>query len=271
MKQAMAREPSASDPLTIVSIAIIAYMVSTMLHEAVGHGGACLLTGGKPIDVSTVSMECSADNRLVLAGGTIVNALAGALFFALGRGTSGNSSRLKYLFWMLMTVNLFSAAGYFAFSGIGGFGDWAMFIRGLGQEWLWRIGMTIFGFAAYMLVARLSLLELRRLIGSDKDRRFERAVRLTKLPYFAGGILACIAGALNPAGLILVALSAAASTFGGASGLLWMVNWLRNDRIPLGIYPVPTPIGRSWPWIGAAWALAIVYIFVLGPGVRFTG
>ena len=38
---------------------------------------------------------------------------------------------------------------------------------------------------------------------------------------FAGGILACVAGSLNPhQGMILGALSAAASTFGGTSGLL---------------------------------------------------
>jgi hypothetical protein len=270
MKDPIRTAPSASDPFTIVGIAIIAYMLSTMLHEAAGHGGACLLTGGKPIDVSTVSMECSADNRLVVAGGTIMNVVAGALFFAVGRVTLPTSPRLKYLLWMLMTINFFSAAGYFAFSGIGGFGDWAMFIHEFRQQWLWRVGMTIFGFAAYMLVAHLSLLEMRPLIGSDKHRRFERAVRLTKLPYFAGGILACIAGALNPAGWILVALSAAASTFGGASGLLWMVQWLRGDRIPPGMYPEPAPIQRSWTWIGTALALALVYVFVLGPGVRFS-
>jgi hypothetical protein len=167
-----------------------------------------------------------------------------------------------------MAVNLFTAAGYFAFSGIGGFGDWAMFIRGLGPQWAWRIGMTIFGAAAYMLVGRFSLLELRPLIGSDKEQRLVRAVRLTKMPYFAGGILACIAGALNPDGFLLVVLSAAASTFGGTSGLLWTIDWLKGDRIPLGSESEPMPIRRSWPWIVTAFVLALVFVVVLGPGVR---
>src|SRR5580692_8124550 len=117
-----------SDPVTVVAIAVIAYMFGTMLHEAVGHGGACLLTGGSPKEITTVSMDCSVDNRLVTAGGTIINVVAGVLLFALGRMTPRTSPRLKYFLWIAMTVNLFAAAGYFGFSGIGGFGDWAMFI-----------------------------------------------------------------------------------------------------------------------------------------------
>jgi hypothetical protein len=196
--------------------------------------------------------------------------VAGVLFFALGRFTPRTSPRLKYFLWIAMTVNLFTAAGYFGFSGIGGFGDWAMFIQGLGTQWVWRVGMTIFGVAAYMAVARFSLSEMRPLIGSDKARRFANAVGLTKFPYFAGGILACVAGSLNPQGWILVALSAAASTFGGSSGLIWMPNWLRGSRIPLGSEPEPIPIERSWAWIVAASILAVVFIVWLGPGLRFS-
>src|SRR5271165_3092858 len=262
-------EPAPSDAFTIVSIAIVAYIFATMLHEAVGHGGACLLVGGKPLVISTVHMECSVESRLVMAAGTLMNVAAGALCFALGRITA--HPRLRYFLWLSMTLNLFIAAGYFAFSGIGGFGDWALFIQGLGPQWVWRIGMAIFGAAAYMLVARFSLLELRPLIGSDRKQRYVRAVGLTKLPYFAGGILACVAGALNPQGLILVVLSAAASTFGGTSGLLWMIDWLNGDRIPLGLEPEPMPIERSWPWIATAGMLAVVFVVVIGPGVRFAG
>ena len=259
-----------SDTLTITGIAIIAYILATVLHEGMGHGGACLLIGGQPLVISTVHMECSADTRLVTAGGTLMNVIAGALAFALGRVTSRTHSSLKYFLWISMTVNLFIAAGYFAFSGIGGFGDWALFSQGLGPQWIWRVGMTIFGAAAYMLVAQFSLLELRPLIGSDQKQRFVRAVQLSKMPYFAGGILACMAGSLNPQGLILVVLSAAASTFGGTSGLLWMMDWLKGGRIPLGSEPEPVPIRRSWPWIATAIALGLAFILVLGPGVHFT-
>jgi len=262
-------ESEHSDALTIGAIAVFAYVTATMLHEGLGHGGACYITGGKLISVSTVAADCSADNRLVIAGGTLANVATALVCFFLGRLTSARNARLRFFFWLTMAVSLYMPAGYFLFSGIGGFGDWALFIRGLNAQWAWRIGMTIFGAAAYMMSARFLLLELRPLIGSDKDARLVGATRLSKTSYFTGGILACIAGALNPDGFILVALSAAASTFGGTSGLLWTLDWLKGDRIPRGSFEEPTPIRRSWAWIAAATVLVAVFVGFLGPGVRF--
>jgi hypothetical protein len=258
------------DPLTVGSIGILAYMLGSVLHEGVGHGGACLLVGAKPLALSSVYFECSLDSRLVLAGGTLMNLLAGAVFFALGRLTGRGYPRLKYFFWISMTVNLFTGTGYFLFSGIGGIGDWGAFIQGLGPQWPWRIGLTIFGAATYLLAGRISLVELRPLIGSNKEQRYQRAVRLSAIPYFAGGILMCIAGALNPEGMILILISAAASTFGGTSGLMWTTYWLnRGTVIPYGPPAEPMPIHKSWPLIVAAAAIAIAFVGVLGPSVRF--
>lgn len=80
----------------------------------------------------------------------------------------------------------------------------------------------------------------------------------------------CVAGAFNPRGMILILISAAASTFGGTSGLLWDINWLRNGTmIPLGQPAEPMPIKRSWPLIAVACVIAIAFIVVLGPSVRF--
>jgi hypothetical protein len=261
-------ESEHSDALTIGAIAVFSYVIATMLHEGVGHGGACYITGGKVQLISTVAEQCSADNQLVTAGGTLMNAATALVCFFLGRLTSPKAARLRFFFWLTMAVSLYMPAGYFVFSGIGGFGDWAQFIKGFQPQWAWRVGMTIFGAAAYMLSARFLLLELRPLIGSDKER-VVRAARLSKISYFTGGILACIAGALNPDGFILVALSAAASTFGGTSGLLWTLDWLKGDRIPRGSFEDPALIRRNWAWIAGAAVLAAVFIGFFGPGVHF--
>jgi len=242
-----------------------------VLHEGVGHGGACLLSGAQPLVLSSVHFECSVENRFVMAGGTIANFIAGALFFAFGRLSGLRHPRWRYFCWLAMTVNLFTATGYFLFSGIGDIGDWGEFIRGLGPQWAWRIGLTIFGAVAYFLAARLSLFELRPLIGSDLRERYQRARRLQTIPYFTGGVLLCLAGALNPRGMILILISAAASTFGGTSGLLWDINWLRNGTmIPLGPPAEPVPIERSWLLIAAAFMVALAFIVVLGPSVRLS-
>jgi hypothetical protein len=264
-------QPVAADGLTIAAIGIAVYVLANVLHEGVGHAGACLLTGGKALVVSTVHMECSADNRLVDAGGTLMNLVAALLFFLLGRALRGASARARYFCWLAMSVNLFVATGYFLFSGIGGFGDWAAFIVGLGPQWLLRIALAVVGGLSYAAAARFSLLELRPLIGSDPQRRLERARRLMLIPYLTGGTLSCIAGTLNPAGWYLIALSAAASTFGGTSALAWMDNWLRNTRrIPLGSEPEPPAIERSTLWIAVAACLALVWVLVIGPGVHLS-
>lgn len=258
------------DALTVGAFGILAYMLGNLLHEAVGHGGACLLVGGKPIALSSVYFECSSDTRLVTAGGTLMNLIAGAVFFVLGRFTGRSHPRLKYFFWLSMAVNLYSGTGYFLFSGIGGIGDWGQFIQGLGNQWLWRIGLTILGAVTYLMSARITLLELRPLIGSDKEQRYKRAVSLSYIPYFAGGILMCIAGALNPRGMLLILISAAASTFGGTSGLLWATGWLgRGTLIPYGPPGEPMPIQRSWILVVASCALAIAFIVILGRSIQF--
>lgn len=260
----------AADGLTVAAIGLFAYMLGNLLHEGAGHGGACLLVGAKPMVLSSVHFECNVESRLVAAGGTLMNLIAGVLLFVLGRQIGRGHPRWKYFFWIAMTINLYSATGYFLFSGIGGIGDWASFIQGLGSQWMWRIGLTIFGTITYALAAFLSMRELRALIGSDETQRFRRAMRLSAIPYFCGGILMCVAGALNPVGMMLILISAAASTFGGTSGLLWATNWLRNGKlIPYGPAAEPLPIRRSWPVIALAGATAIAFIAVLGPGIRF--
>jgi hypothetical protein len=258
------------DALTVACLGILAYILGNVLHEGAGHGGACLITGGRPVLITAVNMDCSIDNRLIIAGGCIMNALAAAFFFVLGRRIPRTSPRLKYFVWLAMTLNMLSPAGYMAFSGIGGFGDWAGLIQGFTPQWAWRVGLTIIGAALYMLVTWWSLLELRPLIGSDKRERVVHAMRLTIPAYFAGGTVECIAGAFNPQGWILVALSAAASTFGGSSSLVWAPQWLKGNSIPREPEGEPLPIQRSWPVIIAAVIVAVLFITLLGPGVRLS-
>ncbi len=79
------RDGSLPDLPTVIAIALVAYAASNILHEAVGHGGACIALGGKPLVLSSVHFECGEETmsdvarRVVSAAGTIVNFIAGAL------------------------------------------------------------------------------------------------------------------------------------------------------------------------------------------------
>jgi hypothetical protein len=262
-----ATEPAYSDGWTVIAIAIVATVFANVIHEGLGHGGACLLTGGHPLALSTVHFECEGEGILVSAGGTIANLIAGAIFWALLRLVT-RSTRLRYFLWLSMTINLFGAGGYFLFSGIGNIGDWAVVIQGLQPAWGWRVGLTILGVLSYLFFMWIALLEMRPFLGLDRAGRMSRARKLTLIPYFTDGILSCLAGLFNPVGMILVAISAAAASFGGASGLVWMDEWLRGPRIGTTAFQMP-PLTRSYAWISFSAVLALCFIFFLGPGVKF--
>jgi hypothetical protein len=255
-------------PWTIAAIAIVACVIANVIHEGLGHGGMCAVTGGQPLALSTVHFDCSADTRLVAAGGTMANLICGVLFWVAARAVKQSAS-WRYFFWLLMTFNLLDVGGYFLFSGIGNIGDWAAVVAGWQPAWAWRVGLTVVGSVTYFLLfVPLCLRELRPFLGRDAKIRVRRAHHLTLVPYLTSGILSCVAGALNPVGPLLILISAAASSFGGHSGLAWMSCLLYGPRIPSSELQMPE-IERRRGWMVAAVILAIAFIGGLGPGVKF--
>jgi hypothetical protein len=267
-RAAFLREPTKPDLWTIAAIALVATVIATSIHEGLGHGGMCVATGGHPLAISTVHFECSADTRLVAAGGTLANLLFGALFWLASRAVK-RAALWRYFFWLLMTFNLLEAGGYFLFSGVGNFGDWAAVVAGWQPAWTWRVGLVALGTITYfILFVPFSVRELRPFLGKDGNIRPRRARQLTLVPYLTAGILSCAAGALNPVGPLLILVSAAAASFGGHSALAWMWNLLHGSRVPNSELQMPE-LERSRGWMIAAVVLAAVFIAGLGPGVKF--
>jgi hypothetical protein len=262
------------DRPTLVAIAVAAFALANVVHEGLGHGGACLLAGGRAVALSAVHFDSDlaelspAARKWVAAGGTLANVAMGLLAGAALRASRVAPGPGRLFLWLSMTVNLFQAAGYWLFSGLGRIGDWAVVIDGWTPHWAFRIGLAALGGAAYWAVVRHSLRELSPLLGIGSGR-LQRAVSLTVVPYVAGGILYVAAGLLNPVGVGLVLISAAAASFGGTSGLAWMAQLLRDERqFPPRDGPV-LRIPRSVPWLVAGAASIFVFVGVLGPGIRF--
>ena len=162
---------------TVAAIAIIAYAMANVLHEGVGHGGACILVGGTPLAFSSMHFDCNTQGLsagaegLVAAGGTLVNLVAAGAAFWLIRVVSVGAIRTRYFLWLFASVNLLQGTGYFVFSGVAGIGDWAAIIRGLGQQWLWRLMLATIGAVSYWLSIRVALVRLGPFIGGDRDDR----------------------------------------------------------------------------------------------------
>src|SRR5258708_33321488 len=78
-------DPSHPDLLTVAAISIVATVIADIIHEGLGHGGMCVATGARALVLSTVHFDCSADTRLVAAGGTLAHLILGAMFWIASR------------------------------------------------------------------------------------------------------------------------------------------------------------------------------------------
>jgi hypothetical protein len=253
------------DLWTVGGIALVVFAVANVTHEGVGHGGACVLSGGHPLVLSSVHFDCSIENRWIAAGGTIANFILAVICWFGLRFTRRTSFR--YALWLSMTINLLQGGGYFLFSGIGNIGDWAYVIKGLEPRWLFRVGLALLGAVTYIAFVWFALALIKPFTGMAQPERWQRAKKLTLIPYLLGGALYTVSGMFNPVGMVLVAISAAAASFGGTSGLAWM--WQVPRGKPNDDSILPEPIERSRGWVIAGAIAAIIYIGVLGPGIRF--
>jgi hypothetical protein len=263
------------DPLTMAAVGLVAYALANLLHEGLGHGGACLLVGGKPLVLSSLHFDGDTEglhrgaNRLIAAGGTLVNLLAGGLAIAALLSSRTLPAQPRYFFWVFAFVNLFQGTGYFLFSGVVGIGDWASVIAGWPMPWLWRTVMAATGGLAYFFLMLFAMRRLAPFVGDPKPGRYRRAVTLSIVPYLTGSFLYIISGLFNPEGLALVLVSAVAASVGGTCGFLWGPQFFRDpDFAPTSEEPIP--IARSWGWIAMAAIMAVMFVSVLGPGIRFT-
>ena len=71
------------------------------------------------------------------------------VFWIALRSATDGSVRLRFFLLTSFALNLFAGTGYFFFSGVTNFGDWAAVIAGLHAHWLWRALLVVAGMASY--------------------------------------------------------------------------------------------------------------------------
>ena len=254
------------DRLTLIAISALGCILQDVLHEGLGHGVTAWLTGAHTLTMSTVALQADIDTRWISANGTLVNLLAGAVFWLLLRRPQRYRPATRYFLVIAMAGNLFTGTGYFLFSGVSNFGDWAAVIRGLQPHWAWQVGLVVLGVASYyasMLVVAASLKPFR---GGDENRGRYRLLCWT--PYFTDGILAGAGGLMSPLGLFYVVASALPSTLGANAGLLSLPSMMRRWNRSEGEQVAPVP--RSIAWIASATIGSLLFVFVLGHGITWS-
>jgi hypothetical protein len=252
------------DVLTVWAISLLAEIIANVVHEGLGHAATALLTGAKSGVLTTVAWSSDFDSRLVAAGGTLANLGAAMVFCIALRRATGGSVRWRFFLLTSLAFNLFAGTGYFFFSGVTNFGDWAAVVAGLHPHWLWRTLLVVAGIASYYGAVLVVGTGLVRYVGVPRNDS-RRLRKLTFIPYFASVLLLCAGGLLNPIGMQLMWQSALPGAAGAHSGLLWL-----RYYIPKGTVPErgSDGIDRSYAWIIVAVALSLVFIFVLGRGIE---
>jgi hypothetical protein len=254
------------DTLTVCAIGVLAAMIASVLHEGFGHAAIALLTGAQSGLLTAVAWSSEYDSRLVAAGGTLVNLAAAVLFWLVLRSAKRASVELRYFLLLNLAFNLFDGTGYFFFSGVTDFGDWATVIHPMQPHWAWRLTLVVVGIAAYfgavVLVGKAYVQDLGIPLNDEQRLR-----RLSILPYVSAIAIICLAGLLNPIGKQLVWQSALPATAGAHSGLLWFRHYVPRGTVPA------TPaenIQRGYRWIVVAVTAALIYVVVLGHGMTLT-
>ena len=264
------------DRLTVIGIAIVAYCIANLVHEGIGHGFACALAGGRPTALNAVYFSCGdgamteGGKRVLVAGGSIANLALAIIAWAGMRFRRRTPGSLHYFLWLLFALNTLMPSGYLLFSGVGGFGDWALFVAGLHPAWLFRVILAGAGALLYFVVGpRLLMPGLNIYLSRDSQQRKQRAKEVALYPYLAGGITFVVASLLNPQSILLVLLSGAAASFGGTCWLAYYPSGSDDEKIYRAQAPeIPAGIPRSIGWIAAGVVTLIIFIGVLGPGVK---
>lgn len=266
------QDRAAPDLLTVAGMSAVIYCLSTLMHEAGGHGGACLAVGAAPRVWGAFYFDCDTHLgppwkwRAVAAAGSTVNVIVAILAGLALRATPWRRSTTRLALTLVIAVNLFTWAGYFLFSGLTGIGDWSdskeQVLWLVPHAALWRAGEFAFGVAAYVLSMRqVGRLFGKILGGGPGSRRTARSTAWTA--YFTGSGLSLLIGLLNPVGVFITLASAAASSFGGTAGF-----WSANMFVPQdGAEPAP-PVRRNWAWIVAGVIVAGADALFLGRSIK---
>jgi hypothetical protein len=223
----MIDQPVRDDPLTLVCIGVVAGCLSSVAHEAIGHGGTCIAVGGRITLLTSVYFRCTGGGPITDAGGPLGNLALAAICWMLLQGKRSATPPLWLLLVLLMAFNGFWASGYFVYSGVLDTGDWAFAARDFftAGMWQWRPIAVVLGVALYVATLRSVVLAMLA-VATEGPNPSGRMKRLLRVPYIAAAMSACVAAAffkgssVAPAGAIN-AVREAAQEIGIASIGLW--------------------------------------------------
>ncbi len=242
---------------TLIAIGLLAYASADIAHHVLGHGGACLASGGHIRSLSSIYVDCTKLGTVVDLGGPVANLLVGVIALVAVRLRSGKSGEAMTLFLVLAAAfNLFWFFLPLVFSVLSRTDDWAWPLHHVHASHAVYYGLAAAGALGYWLTLRMTAASL-----SGFANPVSRVRRVVWSAWLTGGVLACVTALFDRAPVPAILHHAAPQSFALAIGLLLV------PQRAAGAETSPAPvIGGSIAWIAAAALVAAASIICLGPG-----
>lgn len=249
---------SRDDIATVIAIAAMAACTSDFAHEAMGHGGACLISGAHITLLNNAFFECSRSGRYVAVSGPLVNLTLGLIAFIAQSMIPARRPGLRLYALLVMSFSLFWEAGYLVQAMIRDTGDSVFAWRELvGPVTTTVRGVAIaIGIAAYLLFSRM--LAFRAASFASAPGRVARLAR----PAWLAGVAAMALSASLYAPDRFGAVRDAALSIGASFPLLFA-----NPRARLTGVAVTT-IVRDGRVIAFGVLVLIFFAATMGRGIR---
>ncbi len=239
---------SPSLALRYALLGMLAFICACVPHEAIGHGGACLVTGGHIELLTSVFFHCRPGNGLVDAAGIIMNLVVAGLAWWVFKGSRANSTMQLFALFVF-AFNTFWGTGYFLYSAVLDTGDLSFIWRGDHSlpPWLWRTLLAALGAFLYARAMRVMSPHLPPRLA-------------VLIVYLSAGALAVISVMLAKTDLLASIHEALAESVLAFAGLPYLALASGNARESNVL--AATPISR---WFTMA-AVPIIAVFLLSLG-----
>ena len=241
----------------MIAIAALAACTSDLAHEAIGHGSACLISGGHIRLLNAAFFRCSPFGHYVAISGPLANLTAGLIAFLVQSRIPACRPGLRLYALLVMSFSLFWEAGYLIQAMIKDSGDSVFAWRELiGPEHATvRAVAVAVGIAAYFLFNRM--LTVRAVVFASAPGRVASLLRPAWFTGIAAMALAASLFAPDRLGATHDAVMAIAASFP-----------LLFPRPPVATpAEFPPPIALSGGVIGLEVVMFVAFAATMGLGI----
>ena len=241
------------------ALGLLAYLGADLAHHALGHGGACLATGGQILLLNAVFLDCTLRGSAIDLAGPLANLLAGLACVLVLRVAPRTPATARLFLLLSGAFNLMWFGLQLSFSVATRSDDWAWAMQEFHVARPLRWGAIALGALAYLMTVRW--------LGTGMAPFAQPRSRAWRI------LAASWLGAIG------VALATAAADPHASTGTLWHA-LSQSLVLPVGLLFVPSRAAReavperccaaldfSLPLAIAALLAGTLSVACLGPGI----